>query len=303
MMLLLALGAAFCNALSSVMQKLSAQAQPDGDNPEGAWAFVSSLVRRPAWLIGMLALTASFLLHASALNRGALATVQLCLVAEMPFLMFILLIGFRQRLGSQEWLGVLGIAVGVASFLLVADPSGGHSRAPLLSWAVTGAAIGAVMVGAVFLGQRSYGSRPAMYFGLAAALGFAVTAALTKDAVTRLTHHGVRALFTSWPTYAMAVLGATALILAGKAFQRGSIAAAQAAFSVVDPLASIAIGIGLFGEHLRSQPIAVVAEVASMAVMIAGVMALSTSSLVYRAERLPAPAWRRGGEGAEAVYG
>jgi hypothetical protein len=48
----------------------------------------------------------------------------------------------------------------------------------------------------------------------------------------------------------------------------------------VDPLASIAIGIGLFGDSLQTSPSAVLLEVVGLSVMFEGVLTLALSPLV-----------------------
>lgn len=283
----LTLAAALCNAVSSVLQKQGVQGAPGDHGHHGPAAFAAGLVRHPVWLLGILALVGSFLLQAAALARGELATVQPCLVAELLFVLAILVVWFGQRLGRQEWLGAAGLAAGVVGFLVVGSPSGGRAAAPAPAWLVAGLVVGAIVVANVALGRSSYGSRPAVYFGTAAAAGFALTAALVKGAVTTLVHQGLGGLLSSWMPYALVATGAAAVLLSAKAFQRGSIAAAQAALSGVDPLASIVIGVVLFGEHLRAGAPAVCLEMLSLVVMVAGVVVLSRSPLVFRAERLP----------------
>ncbi len=291
MVIMLALAAALCNAVSSILQKEGAQGVPTRGG--SGLGFVVDLARQPVWLFGILTMIGSFLLQAAALAHGELATVQPVMAAELLFVLAILVAWFGQRLGRQEWLGGLGLVIGVSGFLLASAPSGGRDSAGAPAWVITGVIAAAIILVSAQLGRMSYGSRPAMYFGVAAAIAFALTAALVKVVVDTLTYHGVVALLTSWRPYALAVTGAIAVILAGKAFERGSVAAAQAALCGIDPLASILIGIGLFGEHLRSGPIAILLALISLAIMMTGVILLSNSPMVFRAERLPTARRRR----------
>ncbi len=296
--IVLALAAALCNAVSSILQKQGAQAVP-AKTGSGV-GFIVGLIRQPVWMFGILAMIGSFVLQAAALAHGELATVQPVMAAELLFVLAILVVWFGQRLGRQEWVGAVGLVIGVGGFLLASAPSGGRDSAGAAAWVITGVIAGAIILVAVQLGRVSYGSRPAMYFGIAAAVAFAITAALVKVVVDLLTNHGVVAMLTSWSPYVLAVAGATAVLLAGKAFERGSVAAAQAAFCGIDPLASILIGIGLFGEHLRSDPIAVALAVIALAIMLTGVVLLSNSPMVFRAEKLPGRAERRRRHRAQA---
>jgi drug/metabolite transporter (DMT)-like permease len=278
--------AALCNAVSTVLQKQGVQ-QASAVNPARPGRVVG-LLRRPAWLLGILALIGSFLLHAAALGHGELATVQLLLATELLFVLVILVGWFGQRLGVHEWIGAAGLVLGVAGFLLFSSPHGGRASASTAAWVLAAALAAAFVSVAVLFGRASYGSRPAAYIGAAAAVAFAITAALVKAAVTTLEENGLVALLSSWPPYALAVTGAGAVLLSGMAFQRGSIAAAQASLSAVDPLVSIAIGVLLFGEELRSGAAAVTLQTLSLVVMIAGVVVLSSSPTIFRAEQLPA---------------
>lgn len=291
MVIVLALAAALCNAVSAILQKQGAQNVPA--RARSGLRFIVDLVSQPAWLLGILTMIGSFGLQAAALAHGELATVQPLMAAELLFVLVILVLLFEQRLGRQEWLGAGGLVVGVAGFLVAASPHGGRDSADAAAWLITGAITLPIVLGSVALGRLSYGSRPAMYFGLAAAVAFAITAALVKVSVDTLTYHGAGALFTSWSPYALALTGASGVILAGKAFERGAVAAAQAAFCGIDPLASIVIGVTVFGEDLRSSPLALSLALVGLAVMLTGVVLLSNSPMIVRAENLPRPTWRR----------
>ena len=87
-------------------------------------------------------------------------------------------------------------------------------------------------------------------FGTAAAISFAFTAACTKG--SRLRGPGLASLYRHWQTYALAFFGALAVFLAQNAFHAGPIVASQSTLVLVDPLASILIGVGLFGDNLRT---------------------------------------------------
>ena len=59
-------------------------------------------------------------------------------------------------------------------------------------------------------------------------------------------------IFWHWQTYALAVTGLLAVFLTQNAYHAGPIAASQSTLVLIDPLASILIGIGLFGDDLRT---------------------------------------------------
>ena len=87
--------------------------------------------------------------------------------------------------------------------------------------------------------------------GPARAISFAFTAACTK-AVADYAAHDWTSLYRHWQTYALAAFGALAVFLAQNAFHAGPIVASQSSIVLVDPLASILIGVGIFGDNLRT---------------------------------------------------
>ena len=94
------------------------------------------------------------------------------------------------------------------------------------------------------------GEPRAALLGLAAACGYALTAALLKNAMADL-NVGVVEFFTSWHIYAVAVAGVGSLFLLQNALQAGSLVASQPMLTVGDALISIAYGVTLFSEVLR----------------------------------------------------
>jgi drug/metabolite transporter (DMT)-like permease len=65
------------------------------------------------WLGGIGALTAGFLLQASALGTGQLSLVEPVLVLELPVAPVLSSRVFRQRLGPSEWLPAAGMTAGL----------------------------------------------------------------------------------------------------------------------------------------------------------------------------------------------
>ena len=80
--------------------------------------------------------------------------------------------------------------------------------------------------------------------------------------------------------YALVVCGVGSLFLAQNAYHAGPIAASQTALVLVDPLASLAIGIGLFGDALRTSGAYGPLEALSLLIMFAGVASLAQSPLI-----------------------
>ena len=79
---LLAVLAACANATSSVLQRKANREVPRQENL--SWKLIWSLVHEPVWFGGILVIIVGFLLQATALGNGQLATVEPILVLELP---------------------------------------------------------------------------------------------------------------------------------------------------------------------------------------------------------------------------
>ena len=119
----------------------------------------------------------------------------------------------------------------------------------------------------------------AAMFGAAGAVGFAFTASLIKTVGNYVAADWV-SMFTHWQTYGLAICGVGSVFLAQNAFHAGPIAASQTALVLVDPLASIAIGIGLFGDNLRTAGAYGPLEALSLLVMFVGAVSIAHSPLI-----------------------
>ena len=116
-------------------------------------------------------------------------------------------------------------------------------------------------------------------FGVAGAIGFALTASLIKTMSDYIAADWVH-MFFHWQTYGVAVCGALSLFLTQNAYHAGPIAASQTALVLVDPLVSIALGIGLYGDSLRTSGAYGPLEALSLLIMFVGAASLANSPLV-----------------------
>jgi hypothetical protein len=277
MVYVLALAAALSNALTSVFQRMGVE-----DAPEESTMTLSLLahaVRRGIWLLGFFFMVCSFLLQAFALHVGRLSVVQPILTMELLFLVFILGTYFGYTITAREWIGASAIAFGLAGFLAFSDPGGGNQVPDTLGWIVVGGmACFAIVVAVV---ATRWGPRwwKAAMFGTAGAVSFAFTAALIKVVSDYAARDWVT-LFVHWQTYGVIVFGLVGLFLTQNAYHAGPLAASQSTLVLVDPLASILIGIALYGDSLRTSNPWGPLEAISLLVMFVGAVFLSNSPLV-----------------------
>jgi hypothetical protein len=242
-------------------------------------SLIAYALRRRVWLLGFALMIVSFALQAVALHLGRLSQVQPVLTTELVFLVVVLSAWFGFTVGRREWLGALAVTGGLAGFLYFAHPEYGAAAPTTWEWVVTGGACTVAIAVAIFLALRGPGWWRAAMFGTAAAVSFAFTSACTK-AVSDFAASDLVSLYRHWQTYALAAFGALAVFVAQNAFHAGPIVASQSTLVLVDPLASILIGIGLFGDNLRTSGPWGPLEAVSLLVMFAGAFSLAHSPLV-----------------------
>jgi drug/metabolite transporter (DMT)-like permease len=277
MVFVLALGAALANALISVFQRKGIETAPADTTLR--LSLLTYALRRKIWLLGFVLMIVSFLLQAVALHLGRLSEVQPILTTELVFLVGVLAVWFGFTIGRREWLGALTLTGGLAGFLYFADPVEGTLSPPLWEWIITAGACSAGIAVAVLLALHGPRWWRAAMFGTAASISFAFTAACTK-VVSGFAASDWASLYRHWQTYALACFGALAVFLAQNAIHAGPIVASQSTIVLVDPLASILIGVGLFGDNLRTSGAWGPLEALSLLVMFAGAVVLAHSPLV-----------------------
>jgi uncharacterized membrane protein len=277
MVFILALGASLANALTSVFQRMGVESAPDQATLR--LSLITYALRRGVWLLGFALMIISFVLQAIALHFGRLSQVQPILTLELVFLVVVLAVWFGFAVGRREWLGSLAAVGGLAGFLYCAHPEEGNLSASVWSWVITGAACSAGIAAAIVLALRGPRWWRAAMFGTAGAISFAFTAACTK-VVSNYAAADWASLFRHGQTYALIVFGALAVFLSQNAFHAGPIVASQSTLVMVDPLASILIGVGLFGDDLRTGAGWGPLEAVSLLVMFMGAFSLAHSPLV-----------------------
>ncbi|MCU1493096.1 MAG: rane protein [Acidimicrobiaceae bacterium] len=298
MAIVLALLAAGANALATVLQRIGIEEV--GSKAARRGGLIAGILHRPIWFAGLGLATVSFLLQAIALSLGDLSTVQPVMVTELLFLLIILGIWFHRSLGWREWIGVMGTASGLGAFLAASAAVGGHDRPLAEDWTLLlVASIGGIGT-ACALTRRGPRSWRAACFGVAGGIAFALTAALVKTAADQWTR-GPWYVLSHWQGYAVAVVGLSGLVISQHALDAGPVAASQSALLIVNPLASIVMGIWLFGDRLRVSGGREAIEAISLGVMFVSLFVLSHSPLIAssaREERLtpmPRPAGAHGG--------
>jgi undecaprenyl pyrophosphate phosphatase UppP len=246
--IVLALTAAFLDALSNVLEIAEAEQVPDDQALHAS--LIVSLARRPKWLIGLACDAGGFAAMAGALSLGAVAFVQPIL--SLALLMSLQLGSLLQRrtFRRNDWFASVVLCVGLATFLYEVPPRGGRELVSAGRWAIAGPAILGAALLCVVGAQVSRGPVRALLLGVAASIAFATSAVLTKAFVHYL-GRGVFAWWNHWEPYAMALVIVGGFLVMQSSFQTGHMAASIAGLQAPGPVVSVILGAGLLDETIR----------------------------------------------------
>jgi drug/metabolite transporter (DMT)-like permease len=295
---LLAAIAAFVNALTSVLQRIGVESAPESATLR--LSLMAHAIKRGIWLIGFALMLVEFGLQATALRFGELSVVQPVLTTELLFLLLILGVWFRYRLGWQEWFGAVVIVAGLGGFFLVAAPRGGNAIPSDHQWLLASVLLIAVIAGFIAAALRGPRWWRAAAFGAATAITAAYSAALTKAITTYITQ-GWGHVLTHFQPYMLAITGLGTVFLIQNALHAGPITASRTTMVTINPLVSIVLGLTLFADRLRSGPLWISLEIVALGVLVAGVVILARSPLVAGTQEEGDPGEMLGGARHRAI--
>jgi hypothetical protein len=145
--------------------------------------------------------------------------------------------------------------------------------------------IGVVLAGLVVaFGLRhrksaSSAAQQAAVLGAVTGVAWGFVAAVIKEFSSHLSG-GAEEVFSNWSVYVLIGAGAASLLLASHALAAGPLAASQPGFTILDPLAASLLGLFLFGERFDAGSGDLALEALALALLLAGVTALSHSHLI-----------------------
>lgn len=279
---LLALAAAFAYASGAVLQQRAAFPEDSDDEheltAEGALP-LSAMVRRPAWIGGLVMDAGGFGLEFLALRQGSVTLVGPLLVTGLLFALPLAAIVTRRAIRLRDLAAGVLVCLSLGAFVAAARPSAGTLHASNTAWFATlaGAAI-VVLLLVVAARHRHLGVR-ATCLGAAAGVVNGVFAGLSKGMGDQL-DQGWVTLATSWLPWVFAISAVLSLTLAARAFQVGSPVAALTALFAIEPLAGITVGALVFNEGIHHSAGALGMELLALLGCLTGVALLARSPLI-----------------------
>lgn len=234
------------------------------------------LARRPLWLIGMVATGAGLALQLVALAFAPLLVVQPLLITSLMFAGVFSARLERRSADAVMVAGSLTCVAGLASFLLLARPSGNDDvftdtpqPYPL--------AIALTLLTLLGLGVSVIAHGSVRVLGLAVATGvlYGVTAGLMKIVAVQA-RADITEPFRNWALYLVCLVGPLGFLLSQNTFQQGRfLTPALAVITALDPLVGVGIGVWWMGERATTSPSALAGEAVAAAVIIVGIVLLS----------------------------
>lgn len=283
--LVVALAAAVSFGWSTALMHHGASGADDGI---GYVALLRHVVGQWRWLLGMVASLLGLALHVVALHLGSLSLVQPVVVTGLFFSLV-----FRDALDRQwparrtlTWGAIT--AAGLALFLTAAGSTGGvpapdDGHAALLIG--VGLAVAAVLVWTAARLPAVAG----LLLGTAAGIVFGLVAGAIKAATEAWTAGHV---LTSWPAYAVCVLGPLGFLLNQRAYNRTRLPDYLPMLNLVNPLVSLAFGIMVYAERPNGDALSVTGEAVGLAAVLLGIFFLARTDAPTPVE--PAPDQRVG---------
>lgn len=238
------------------------------------------LLRQRWWLAGWSTNFLGFVSQAAALYFGSVALVQPLLVTQLLFALPMASAVIRRWPPLRDWIAALSISGGVALFLSVEGvaPLDGSPNRPrlLLALLFVAVAVAILVQVAQWWGPLTYSACIAAGAGIC----YAMSAALIKLTTDSLVNRGVLATAWDWPGYTLAATALCGLLLGQQAYGSGSLSAAIAVISIVNPVASFALGLLAFDTSLSPTPGSLTAIAVAGILLVLGVVGLAHSPVV-----------------------
>lgn len=281
MMVLLPLGlavlGAFLNASGDLLQRRATRDEPAAAS--GGAQLLLDLVRRPAWVGGVVASLVGLCVHVVALAVGQIASVQPLLALELPLAVIGMSALFGVSLSRRDWVAIAVLTFGLGAFVFFLDPSGGQpSAVPGSTWAIGLGILAAIVVAMTVAGVLTAGDIRAGLLGTAAGVGYGTTAVLFS-AAGAASSGGIGAVATTWQTYAAIAVGLVSFYLLQNSLNSGLLVATEPGLTLANPLVAVIWGLLVFGEQGRSGPWLIGTAVGTL-MLVGGTLLLSRSPVL-----------------------
>lgn len=238
------------------------------------FGLLADLARRPTWLLGTCAAVVAFLFQATALLFGPLVLVQPILVTSLLVTVVLRALWIRRRPQTSTVVGAAMCAGGLSLFLALSRAEGGAGVITAADALPMAPVLAGVLGICLAVAARRRGNARAVALAFAAGILYGVTAGLTK-VVTRQLGESYLEPTVHWELYTGIACAIVGVQLNQAAFQAGTVPAAVAVITVVDPITSVAIGLVWLGEQVNGMVPSLAFEAFGFGAMIVGIALLA----------------------------
>lgn len=249
-----------------------------------SWRLLLHLMTKRVWWLGILAMVAGQALGALALRQGPVALVEPLLSANLLFAFLIAAWMGRQRLRALEVAGALMLCAALGVFIAVGDPrSQPHLTPDPVAIGLGAGVTGLVVAGLVVLAKRQRTlAAESVLIACGAGLLYGLQDVATRATLVHIGSHGIlAALFSPW-FLVVIVAAAIGLLLSQSAFRAARLDYSLPPTTAAEPIAGIALGITVLGDHLTAGPGELAVEALCLVAMVGGVVLIGRSSALSR---------------------
>jgi drug/metabolite transporter (DMT)-like permease len=245
----------------------------------GGGLVVTAVVRNPLWLLSLGLVALAVAAQALALALAPLVLVQPILVTGVIFAAVSAALLDRRPPDRLVITGAAGCSAGLAAFLVLSRPGEGHATGlpPITRLWPLALGLGALLVLCLLIvARRPSEQARTICLALITGILYGANAGLAKLALGQLAEGGLPALLTTWPLYALVVIGPTGFVANQQAFAAGAAPSpAVAVITVTDPLVSLGIAVSWLGEPVRWEGPFLMGEILALLVIVLSVAVLA----------------------------
>jgi drug/metabolite transporter (DMT)-like permease len=231
---------------------------------------VTQLLRQRIWLAGIAVMLVGQALSAWGLGHLSLTLSEPLLATNLIFALMLAAPISGEIPRRTEFAGAFLLCLGVAalsasrSVRALSVSFGSFSHWP------AAAMIAGIAAALAIAGRNGPVKLRATLTGAGGGLLLGIADALTRRSVVLIDGHGLAALLTTWPAYAVIGTAAIGLWLVQSAFSAGPLHASLPAVTAAEPLAGITLGVVVFGDVVHVTPWLLALQAAGLTAMIGG---------------------------------
>jgi drug/metabolite transporter (DMT)-like permease len=236
------------------------------------------LMHRPMWWAGIGCMIVGQLLSGLALQLATVAVVEPLLSTNLLFALAVAALLVRSKPTWREVGGAILLSSAFGVFLALGNPQSGSKReadtGPIV---IAIASIAAAVAICIAVGKRRGLVGESMWLASGAGLLFGLQDVATRAALIEIDHRGVVALFLHIWVYVVIGSAVIGILLAQSAFKAARLDCSLPPITALEPIAGIALGIGLLGDTVSVSTGGLAAEFSCLAAMVVGVALIARS--------------------------